>query len=37
MSSPAKCSRPEEAIRDPFILESLELKDEYSESDLRPR
>lgn len=26
--------RPEEAIKDPFILEFLDLKDEYSESDL---
>ena len=25
---------PEEAIRDPFVLEFLDLKDEYSESDL---
>jgi predicted nuclease of restriction endonuclease-like (RecB) superfamily len=25
---------PEEAIKDPFVLEFLELKDEYSESDL---
>lgn len=25
---------PEQAIRDPFILEFLNLKDEYSESDL---
>jgi len=25
---------PEEAIKDPFILEFLDLKDEYSESDL---
>jgi len=25
---------PEEAIKDPFILEVLDLKDEYSESDL---
>jgi hypothetical protein len=25
---------PEEAIKDPFVLESLDLKDEYSESDL---
>ena len=26
--------RPEEAIKDPFVLEFLDLKDEYSESDL---
>jgi len=26
--------RPEDAIRDPYILEFLELKDEYSENDL---
>jgi predicted nuclease of restriction endonuclease-like (RecB) superfamily len=25
---------PEQAIRDPFVLEFLDLKDEYSESDL---
>jgi predicted nuclease of restriction endonuclease-like (RecB) superfamily len=25
---------PEEAIKDPFVLEFLDLKDEYSESDL---
>ncbi|CAM2146210.1 DUF1016 domain-containing protein YhcG (fragment) [Pararobbsia alpina] len=25
---------PEEAIRDPFVLEFLDLKDEYSETDL---
>lgn len=24
---------PQQAIRDPFVLEFLELKDEYSESD----
>ncbi len=26
--------RPEQAIKDPFVLEFLQLKDEYSESDL---
>jgi predicted nuclease of restriction endonuclease-like (RecB) superfamily len=25
---------PEEAIKDPFVLEFLDLKDDYSESDL---
>ncbi|HTS58492.1 MAG TPA: PDDEXK nuclease domain-containing protein [Terriglobales bacterium] len=25
---------PEEAIKDPFVLEFLDLKDEYSESDI---
>jgi predicted nuclease of restriction endonuclease-like (RecB) superfamily len=25
---------PEEAVKDPFVLEFLDLKDEYSESDL---
>lgn len=25
---------PEEAIKDPFVLEFLDLKDKYSESDL---
>lgn len=31
---PGELLRPEEAIRDPFVLEFLDLKDEYSESDL---
>lgn len=31
---PADAITPEEAIKDPFILEFLDLKDEYSESDL---
>ena len=26
--------RPDEEIKDPFVLEFLDLKDEYSESDL---
>ena len=26
--------RPEEEIKDPYVLEFLDLKDEYSESDL---
>ncbi len=29
-----KALTPEEAFRDPFVLEFLDLKDEYSESDL---
>ena len=34
-SAPATAEvTPEQAIRDPFILEFLDLKDEYSESDL---
>jgi predicted nuclease of restriction endonuclease-like (RecB) superfamily len=31
---PTDAIKPEEAIRDPFVLEFLSLKDEYSESDL---
>ena len=31
---PGDTMTPEEAIKDPFVLEFLELKDEYSESDL---
>lgn len=31
---PGDVLAPEEAIRDPFVLEFLDLKDEYSESDL---
>lgn len=31
---PAVDMTPEQAIRDPFVLEFLDLKDEYSESDL---
>lgn len=31
---PPDAITPEEAIKDPFILEFLDLKDEYSESDL---
>ncbi|CAB3801416.1 PDDEXK nuclease domain-containing protein [Pararobbsia alpina] len=31
---PSETPTPEEAIRDPFVLEFLDLKDEYSESDL---
>lgn len=31
---PGDAPTPEEAIRDPFVLEFLDLKDEYSESDL---
>ena len=33
-SSETAESKPEQAIRDPFVLEFLDLKDEYSESDL---
>ncbi len=32
--TPADLITPEEAIKDPFVLEFLDLKDEYSESDL---
>jgi predicted nuclease of restriction endonuclease-like (RecB) superfamily len=32
-SEPGDCVTPEEAIKDPFVLEFLDLKDEYSESD----
>jgi predicted nuclease of restriction endonuclease-like (RecB) superfamily len=33
-SEPNDSVTPEEAIKDPFVLEFLDLKDEYSESDL---
>jgi predicted nuclease of restriction endonuclease-like (RecB) superfamily len=33
-AEPADLVTPEEAIKDPFVLEFLDLKDEYSESDL---
>ena len=33
-SEPSDLATPEEAIKDPFVLEFLNLKDEYSESDL---
>jgi predicted nuclease of restriction endonuclease-like (RecB) superfamily len=33
-TEPGDTIAPEEAIKDPFILEFLDLKDEYSESDL---
>ena len=33
-SEPIDFVTPEEAIKDPFVLEFLDLKDEYSESDL---
>jgi len=32
--TPGDAATPEEAIKDPFVLEFLDLKDEYSESDL---
>jgi predicted nuclease of restriction endonuclease-like (RecB) superfamily len=32
-ASPDDVAKPEEAIKDPFVLEFLNLKDEYSESD----
>jgi predicted nuclease of restriction endonuclease-like (RecB) superfamily len=32
---PEDAVRPDEAIKDPFVLEFLDLKDEYSESDLK--
>ena len=32
--STGDAARPEEEIKDPFVLEFLDLKDEYSESDL---
>ncbi len=31
---PSDLVRPEEQVKDPFVLEFLDLKDEYSESDL---
>ena len=33
-SQPSDLVTPEEAIKDPFVLEFLDLKDEYSETDL---
>ena len=33
-ATPADAVTPEQAIKDPFVLEFLSLKDEYSESDL---
>jgi len=33
-AEPSDTITPEEAIKDPYILEFLDLKDEYSESDL---
>jgi predicted nuclease of restriction endonuclease-like (RecB) superfamily len=33
-AEPTDLVKPEEAIRDPFVLEFLDLKDEYSESEL---
>jgi len=33
-AEPRDLVKPEEAIKDPFVLEFLDLKDEYSESDL---
>jgi len=33
-AGPSDAITPEEAIKDPFVLEFLDLKDEYSESDL---
>ena len=33
-AKPADAVTPEQAIKDPFVLEFLSLKDEYSESDL---
>jgi predicted nuclease of restriction endonuclease-like (RecB) superfamily len=32
--APGDAITPEEAIKDPFVLEFLDIKDEYSESDL---
>jgi predicted nuclease of restriction endonuclease-like (RecB) superfamily len=34
VESPGDAMRPEDAIKDPYVLEFLDLKDEYSESDL---
>lgn len=34
VAEPSDAVSPEEAIKDPFVLEFLDLKDEYSESDL---
>ena len=34
IAEPGDAITPEQAIKDPFVLEFLGLKDEYSESDL---
>ncbi len=34
VAHPGDLLSPEEAIRDPFVLEFLDMRDEYSESDL---
>lgn len=34
VAEPSDAVSPEQAIKDPFVLEFLDLKDEYSESDL---
>jgi predicted nuclease of restriction endonuclease-like (RecB) superfamily len=34
LAQPGDLMSPEEAIKDPFVLEFLDLKDEYSETDL---
>jgi predicted nuclease of restriction endonuclease-like (RecB) superfamily len=34
LAKPGDAVTPEEAIKDPYVLEFLDLKDEYSESDL---
>lgn len=34
VAAPGDTMKPEEAIKDPYVLEFLDLKDEYSESDL---
>ncbi|MEF8760395.1 MAG: PDDEXK nuclease domain-containing protein [Candidatus Accumulibacter sp. UW25] len=34
VAEPGDAMTPEQAIKDPFVLEFLDLKDEYSESDL---
>lgn len=34
VAKPGDAVMPEEAIKDPYVLEFLDLKDEYSESDL---
>ena len=34
MAKPEDAVTPNDAIKDPYVLEFLDLKDEYSESDL---
>ena len=35
VAQPEDAVTPNDAIKDPYVLEFLDLKDEYSESDLK--